>query len=198
MLTEYYKPSYKINAKDRYCVFYKNWDAKMDGKDFDVISLNQTFINTLKEIEITNLKEEELNPNMTHKESEEFQKNIINREIKNNYKNCNYVVDYGFSTFLSYYKDGTIKKTNTCSTCFVIQITDIKKQEKVGIYQVCKKGYKRKNQNEFFKNVVLKWWEFQNKPNKKKFEAMECNYIGCKTIKCKGNNCEIGEIKEYK
>ena len=193
-----YRPSYKINAKDRYCVFYKNWNAKIDGKDFDIVSLNKTFIDTLKEVGIANLKEEELRPNMKDKESEEFQENIINREIKNNYENCDYIIDYDFTTFLSYYKDGTIKKTDTYNTCFGIRATNIKEKEKISNYQVCKDGYKRKNQNEFFKNVVLKWWESQNKSNKKKFEAMECNYIGCKTIKCKGDNCSISEIKEYK
>ena len=110
---------------------------------------------------------------------------------KNNYKNCDYIIDYDFTTFLSYYKDGTIKKTNSHNTCFGIRITNISKREKIGNYQVCKDGYKRKNQNEFFKTVVLKWWKYQNTPNTKKQTTIECTSDGCRIIKCIGDECKI-------
>lgn len=188
-LEQNYVPSYRINTNDRYCLFYQKWN---NIKPSITSKFEDQIPEILKEFGIK-FKEEKFVPTVQEKKTDIFLQEISKREIKNNYENCDYIMYY--DTF-----GINIGEKDICSSILGINIIvfDIRNDKYITKYSFNKGTYQLSQQEEFTKELMNKWWEFQNKPNKKKFEAMECNYIGCKTIKCKGDNCSISEIKEYK
>ena len=58
-------------------------------------------------------------------------------------------------------------------------------------YGLSKGTYKRQNQALWTEELINGLFKYQNTPNTKKQTVFECTSDGCRTIKCKGDKCEI-------
>ena len=183
-LEKYYIPSHKINTNDRYCLMYEPWNYKSNLKNFDINVINRQLIKSLKEHKIK-IQEEELNSDINEQESKKNINKIIEREKRNNYNSCDYLI--------TYYVVTSTEEKDTCSSTLsiVIQIIDIKNNNYIARYGLNKGIYKKQNQVLWTKELIDGLFKYQKTPNTKKQTTIECSSNGCRTIKCIGDECKI-------
>ena len=177
-LEKYYLSSHKINTNDRYCVFRQDWNFGLNTNKYDSSIFDKQITQKLKDFGI-NFKKENFVPSLKNKETEVFLEEISERERKNNYKNCDYIIYYDCATH----------GNNLCSSRFsiTIKVFDIKANKEITQYSFGKDTYQQSKQAEFTELLMNKWWEYQNTPNTKKQTVFECTSDRCRTIKCKGD-----------
>lgn len=183
-LDKYYIPSHKINTEDRYCLFYQKWANVKKSID---LKFEKEIPEILKGFGINFIEEENV-PTVQDKKTDIFLAEISERERKNNYKNCDYIIYYDTYRI-------EVGKNNICSSSLGIKIKvfDIKANKEIAYYAINKGVYQESKQSEFTEILMNKWWEYQNTPNTKKQTTFECTSSGCRTIKCIGDKCEIEE-----
>ena len=181
-LDKYYVPSHKVNTEDRYCLFYQKWAGV---KKSITSKFEEQIPGMLRGFGIKFIEEDNV-PTVQDKKTETFLAEISERERKNNYKNCDYIMYY--DTF-----GIGVGENNVCTSTLGISINifDIRKNKEIAYYYVDKATYKPSKQVEFTELLINKWWEYQNTPNTKKQTTIECTSDGCKTIKCIGDECKI-------
>lgn len=177
-----YEPSHIVDVTNRYCLMFQEL-VNDDIRNYDPIKLNDQVITSLREFGV-NFKEETL-PDTKEREREILKNKIIQRERDNNFKNCEYLIIYDLSTWKRE------RNEFTRNACFFLRITDIKTNSLIGRYQVCGKGYSRKNQNQYVAKSIKKWWEFQNSNKKRKFIMYNCTGGKCITRECDKDKCIV-------
>lgn len=178
-LTKYYAPSHRINTTDRYCAFRQDWNFGIDSGQYDASMFDEQVTQILRNFG-TNFKKEDFVPSIRDRGTEIFLETISERERKNNYKNCDYII---------YYNCTTGSPGNVFS--IKIQVFDIRTNRAIADYAIGTYTYSLAQQAEFTELMMNKWWEYQTQLNTKKQTAIECNADGCRTIKCIGDECTV-------
>ena len=138
-LKQNYVPSYKINTKDRYCLFYQKWG---NVKKSITSKFEEQIPEILKGFGI-NFKEEKLVPTIQEKKTDIFVEEISERERNNNYENCDYIMYY--DTF-----GIDIEGKDICGSTLGINIIvfDIKNNKYITRYSFNKGTYRLSQQEE--------------------------------------------------
>lgn len=149
---QYGIPSYQVNTSDRYCVFFVGLTTNYDNEEIS----KQTAFSFLKNKNVK-IKEELLfrgdipQPDKLNE--------IKQRELDNNFKNCDYLIEFSLSNSLNYKKQIVLR----------IIIDDIKTNKNIGFYRMQEMDniFKKTTQEQKIEKMLNEWWETQIKPQPK-------------------------------
>lgn len=142
-------PSYQVNTNDRYCMFIYNNDQ----------SIRNIIISFLKNNDVIF----ELEPPFEYNGKARLPKEIIGpikqREIDNNFKNCDYLLSFHLTNGIE----------NKKSIYLDIDIYDIKTDKRIGTYTMHEDDtiFNKKTQEQKVEKMLNEWWETQIKPQPK-------------------------------
>lgn len=148
-------PSYQVNTSERYCVFYTDRinNTIKEKNNYNLI------ISFLKNKNIK-IKEEFLFKSNAKTTKDDTLEVIKKREMENNFKNCNYLVEFILDKGVE----------NPESIFLDIIIKDLKSNKKsIGFYSMREKEsiFNKKTQEQKIEKMLTEWWKTQNKPQPK-------------------------------
>ena len=172
-------PSYQVNIEDRYCVFYTDrvnniyFTDNIDNKIQEENNYN-LIISFLKSKNIK-IKEESLFEFNGKTGKDDSLKIVKQREIDNNFKNCDYLIEFMLDKGIEHPKAIFLR----------IKIDNIKTDKNIGFYSMSEddKIFNKKTQEQKIEKMLTKWWETQPK-SQPKARPLETWCVG---------NCENNE-----
>lgn len=163
---QYGIPSYQVNIKDRYCVFIYN-----NNNNINVRNVVTYF---LENKNITFILEPSFNYNKKIRLPKEIIEPIKQREIGNNFKSCDYLIEFSLDKDIEFSK----------SIFLYIMIKNLKTSDKnIGFYTMHEDEtiFNKKTQEQKIEKMLTEWWKTQIKPRpKSKPLETYCVGYGCK------------------
>lgn len=156
-------PSYQVNIEDRYCVFYTDrvnniyFTDNIDNKIQEENNYN-LIISFLKSKNIK-IKEESLFEFNGKTGKDDSLKIVKQREIDNNFKNCDYLIEFMLDKGIEHPKAIFLR----------IKIDNIKTDKNIGFYSMSEDDtiFNKKTQEQKIEKMLTKWWETQLKSQPK-------------------------------
>ena len=147
-------PSYQVNTNDRYCVFFTGLTTNYDKEE-----KNKQQIFSFLESKNIKITKEPLFRFDGKIYQDDTIKIIKQREINNNFKNCNYLLSLDLSNGIK----------NKKSIYFNIDIYDIKSDKRIGSYTMHEDDtiFNKKTQEQKIEKMLNEWWKTQIKPQPK-------------------------------
>ena len=156
-------PSYQLNTTDRYCIFYTDkinniyFSDYIDNKAQE--KNNYNLINSFLKNKNIRFKKELIFLYNKKTKKDDMLGIIKQREIDNNFKDCNYLIEFILS-----------KGVKDSKTVFLrIKIDNIKNNKNVGFYTMHEDDtiFNKKTQEQKIEKMLNEWWKTQIKPQLK-------------------------------
>ena len=152
-------PSYQVNTGDRYCLYYDGTRNQINIEPFEMEKVNYKMAEFLKSKNVKVKEEVFIFKYSNGIEKDRIEKNIKQREIDNNFENCDYLIGFSLENSTDYKREIILR----------MRIDNIKDNKNIGFYRMREMGpiFKKSTQEQRVEKMLNEWWETQIKPQPK-------------------------------